>query len=181
MIYSGGSIKATEDQTKLKEILENISIDGTCGEDFYYNFEPFNPKLIAKCYGIQLEKNFESLLESGSLASLAFTNQSFDADGTPILPDSYFERVAEHLRPKENSTVKERYDLAVKLLIRDSQKKKSRYIELKPGQKTGAFYLFIQTKGMANFFKYFGHNSIIFMDSGYRVNRNAFPITFISV
>ena len=34
---------------------------------------------------------------------------------------------------------------------------------------------------MADIFKHFGHGSIIFMDSGFRVNRNAFPITFISV
>ena len=34
---------------------------------------------------------------------------------------------------------------------------------------------------MADFYRYFGHQSVIFMDSGFRVNRNAFPITFISV
>ena len=85
------------------------------------------------------------------------------------------------MKPKEKSSINDRYDVAVKLLILKSQKTKSGSANVKPGQNTGAFYLFIQTKGMANFFKYFGHESIIFMDSGYRVNRNAFPITFISI
>ena len=34
---------------------------------------------------------------------------------------------------------------------------------------------------MVELYKNFGHKSIIFMDSGFRVNRNAFPITFISI
>ena len=69
----------------------------------------------------------------------------------------------------------------MKLLIRDANSKKTKYSKLSPGQNTGAFYLFIQTKGMADMYRHLGHESIFFIDSGYRVNRCAFPITFISV
>ena len=34
---------------------------------------------------------------------------------------------------------------------------------------------------MADLYRQFRHESVIFMDSGFRVNRNAFPITLISV
>ena len=88
----------------------------------------------------------------------------------------------EHLRPSKDSTAQQRYDSAVKLLIRECARKNTRARDrIQPVQRTGSFFLFIQTKEMANFYKYFGHRSIIFMDSGFRVNRNAFPITFISV
>ena len=34
---------------------------------------------------------------------------------------------------------------------------------------------------MVELYRHFGHKSVVFMDSGFRVNRNAFPITFVSV
>ena len=145
------------------------------------HFEPFDPKLLAESYSITLNKSFEELLLSDESQSADFM-RSEDTNDIPVLPDQYFENVDAHLRPSSTATAQQRYDAAVKLLIRDCSKQHVRArAEIKPGQQTGAFYLFLQTKGMADFYKHFGHNSIIFMDSGFRVNRNAFPITFISV
>ena len=124
MSYSGGSVKSSEDQMKVEEFLANVSKDRSFGDDFYYHFEPFDAKLLASCYGIELDRNFESLLASKSLASLDFSALDLE-DGTPVLPDAYFKDVADHLKPRADASIRERYDLAVKLLIRKSQTKKA--------------------------------------------------------
>ena len=100
----------------------------------------------------------------------------------PELSDAYFEGIDEHLRPRTDATAQQRYDIAIKLLVRECATQNIRLkAKIRQGQRTGAFYLFLQTKEMEDLYRYFGHESIIFMDSGYRVNRNAFPITFVSV
>ena len=96
-----------------------------------------------------------------------------------MLSNKYFENVESHLRPGKDATAQQKYDTAVKLLIRDCAKQNVRTRANR--QRTGSFYLFVQTKEMAELFMRFGHDSILFMDSGFRVNRNAFPITFVSV
>ena len=181
MKVSGGSVKSVEDQNKVKEFLAKVKEDKVCGDDFYYNYEPFDPKLLASSYGVDLDASFEKLLDTDFLASLDFSALGMDNDGKPFLPDTYFEGVAEHLLPSKESSFHVRYDQTIKLLIRKCKNKHTAHSKLKPGQRTGMFYLFVQMKIMADFFINFGHKSIIFMDSGYRVNRNAFPITFISV
>ena len=122
---------------------------------------------------------FEELLVSKEVRDVDFLTESHIV---PVIPDEYFKDVEEHLRPRNDSTSQQRYDTAVKLLIRDCIKQRKRVkSSIKKGQRTGSFYLFLQTREMVEFYKIFGHNSIIFMDSGFRVNRNAFSITFTSV
>ena len=105
-----------------------------------------------------------------------------DSHLVPVLPNKYFAKIEPHLRPSKDATVQQRYDLAVKLLIRDCSKPNIwAKANLSPQQRTGSFYLFFKTKQMEDFYKQFGHESIVFMDSGFRVNRSAFPITFISI
>jgi len=138
-----------------------------------------DPKLLSSFYGIQVAQTFEELLVSKEVRDVDFLTESHVV---PVIPDEYFKDVEEHLRPRNDSTAQQRYDTAVKLLIRDCIKQRKRVkSSIKKGQRTGSFYLFLQTREMVEFYKIFGHNSIIFMDSGFRVNRNAFPITFISV
>ena len=48
-------MKASEDQMKLEEFLASVKKDRSCGDNFYYHFEPFDPKLLAGCYGIKLD------------------------------------------------------------------------------------------------------------------------------
>ena len=44
-LYSaGGSVKACEDQSKIKELLTGIKEDSLLGKDIYYNYEPFDPR-----------------------------------------------------------------------------------------------------------------------------------------
>ena len=118
MRYSGGSVTAVKDQALIKEFLEKVKMDRTCGDDFYYHYEPFDPKQIANYMGINLDTSFENLLEKDCLASLDFGMLGLDDSGFPVLPDSYFEGVADHLKPRTDSSARERYDIAVKLLIR---------------------------------------------------------------
>ena len=180
--YAGGSVKACEDQAKIQEFLNNMNSSLPDEEKVYVRFEPFDPKLLAESYGITLDKTFEGLLTeeengAGNLLVAEGTSQN-----VPVLPTEYFADVEEHLRPSKDSTSKQRYETAVKLLIRQcSQQYVRSKASIKPGQRTGAFYLFLQTKAMSDLYARFGDGAILFMDSGFRVNRNAFPITFISV
>ena len=133
-------------------------------------------------YGIALDKTFEELLLSKENGPHDIMMEDVESQLLPVLPDDYFQNTEEHLRPKNDSTAQQRYDTAVKLLIRDCAKRNVRIrANIKTRQRTGAFYLFLQTKEMADLYRHFGHDSIVFMDSGFRVNRNAFPITFISI
>ena len=179
--YAGGSVKACEDQNKIRELLhETIPAAGL--EELYYKFEPFDPRLLAKSYGIPLDKSFEGLLAGVEKSGNDFLFSDDSMQNVPILPDDFFDKVEPHLRPKKNATAQQRYDMAVKLLVRDSARQTVRAkANIDVSQRTGAFYLFLQTKMMANLYANFGHDSILFMDSGYRVNRNAFPITFVSI
>ena len=179
---AGGSVKACEDQNEIRDLLTKMEEYGVSGGELYYKFEPFDPKLLSKCYGIQLDKTFEELLVVDDIRISNSFSPDAEPQVVPVLPDEYFGNVEEHLRPSTDSSAQQRYDTAVKLLIRDCARKNIRAkASLKPGQRTGSFFLFIQTNEMATFYKHFGHKSIVFMDSGFRVNRNAFPITFISV
>ena len=100
----------------------------------------------------------------------------------PVLPDEYFKDLQLHIRPRKDASAQQRYDTAVKVLIRDCTKQSVRArTSLTEIKRTGSFYLFLQTREMADLYRHFGHQSILFMDSGFRVNRNAFPITFISI
>ena len=179
---AGGSVKACEDQNKIRELLTKTVESEACAEGFYFNFEAFDPKLLSKCYGITLDKTFEDLLLAEQVGVTEMILPDTESPVLPVLSDDYFDNVAEHLRPKKDSTAQKRYDTAVKLLIRDCAKRNVRVkTKIETRQRTGAFYLFLQKKEMADLFRQFGHNSIVFMDSGFRVNRNAFPITFVSV
>ena len=179
---SGGSIKACEDQKKILELLTKTVATDSSGIDLYYNFEAFDPHLLSKCYGITLDKTFEELLLSKDVVGNDIMRADAEPQLLPVLLDDYFDNTEEHLRPKKNSSAQQRYDTAVKLLISDCAKKNVRIkANLGTRQQTGAFYLFLQTQDMVDLYRHFGHDSIIFMDSGFRVNRNAFPITFVSV
>ena len=174
-------MRAKEDQNKINEFITQMQQPNFVGDRFYINFEAFEPRLLADSYGISLDKTFEELLIADNAKTLDLMND--DAfKGIPDLPDDYFENIEQHLRPSEIASAQQRYDAAVKLLIRDCAQQSIRArAKITPSQQTGAFYLFLQSEGMADLYKHFGHDSILFMDSGYWVNRNAFPITFISV
>ena len=178
---AGGSVKACEDQKKIQELLEKIDVNAMLGKEMYYNFEAFDPRLLSKVYGVALDKSFEELLSSKTNASsqqILNESESF----VPVISDTYFANVDEHLRPRKDASAQQRYDIAVKLLIRECAMQNVRMrASVKPSTRTGAFYLFLQTKDMADMYRHFGHESVIFMDSGFRINRNAFPITFVSV
>ena len=138
--------------------------------------------MLAKSYGIPLDKDFEGLLSADEKREDDFLIFDDSVKRVPILPDEYFEKVEQHLRPSKNATIQQRYDIAVKLLVRECSRQTVRAkagIDVK--QRTGAFYLFLQTKEMANVYANFGHESILFMNSGFCVNTDAFPITIISV
>ena len=158
---SGGSVRAREDQQLIQQFLKDIQKDDHLGSCFYSNFEPFDPSILAKCYGITLNKTFDELMSDESQVT-AFISDS--SKHLPVLPDAYFEGLSVHLRPSSNATAQQRYDMAVKLLIRDCSKQNVKLrANIQPRQRTGAFYLFLQSKGMADFYKYFGHDSILFM------------------
>ena len=178
---AGGSVKASEDQTKIQELLEKIDVNCMLGKEVYYNFEAFDPRLLSKVYGIALDKSFEELLSSKDKASTQHILNESDSY-VPVISDAYFANVDEHLRPRKDASAQQRYDIAVKLLIRECAQQNIRIrASVKPSTRTGAFYLFLQTKEMADLYRHFGHESVVFMDSGFRINRNAFPITFVSV
>ena len=127
-------------------------------------------------------KSFEGLLVGDEKCENDFLISDDSAQEVPILPDDFFEKVETHLRPSKNATAQQRYDIAIKILVRECARQNVRArAGIEVGQRTGAFYLFLQTKEMAEMYAHFGHESILFMDSGFRVNRNAFPITFISI
>ena len=41
-----------------------------------------------------------------------------EANALPVLPDAFFDDVKEHFHPRKDATAQQRYDTAVKLLIR---------------------------------------------------------------
>ena len=175
-------MKASEDQKKILELLTKTAEVEALGSELYYNFEAFDPHLLSKCYGIALDKTFEELLLSKENGPHDIMMADVESQLLPVLPDDYFQNTEEHLRPRNDSTAQQRYDTEIKLRIRDCAKRNVRIrANIKTRQRSGAFYLFLQTKEMADLYRHFGHDSIVFMDSGFRVNRNAFPITFISV
>ena len=57
-----GSVKACEDQDKIRELLHDMSSAEAGFDDLYYKFEAFNLRLLAESYGIPPDKSFESLL-----------------------------------------------------------------------------------------------------------------------
>ena len=186
MQYSGGSVKASEDQQKIKELLNDCAKE-SAGQEPYFNYEPFDPRLLAQCYGLSLDQTFEELLLNDENREADFIFSDENSQAVPVLPYEFFENVEEHLCPRKGASAQQRYDqyhIAVKVLIRNCSRQTVRARAcIKPGQPqpTGAFYLFLQTKEMTDFYTLFGHESILFMDSGFRVNRNANPITFIIV
>ena len=119
---SGGSVKASEDQEKIKKLLTKTDDDTTACGKLYYNFEAFDARLLSRSYGISLDKTFgELLLSEDYRPHESFLTES-DTPTLPLLPDEYFANVPGHLRPGPNATAQQRYDIAVKLLIRDCAK-----------------------------------------------------------
>ena len=148
----------------------------------YYTFEAFDPLLLSKKYGITLDRSFEDLLLSKEGQDKETLLTDAVSQVLPVVPDAYFSTMDKRMPSINNTTIQQKYDTAVKLLIRECAKQNVRIrANIKTRERTGAFYLFLQTKEMEDLYRYFGHESILFMDSGFRVNRNAFPITFVSV
>ena len=115
---AGGSVKACEDQKKIQELLTKMVDNDAPENELYYNFEAFDPYLLSKCYGITLDKTFEDLMLSKESEVNDIMLVDADTQVLPVLPDDYFSNTGEHLRPKTGSTAQQRYDTAVKLLIR---------------------------------------------------------------
>ena len=82
---SGGSVKACEDQNKIKELLtqtvEHVE------EGLYYNFEAFDPLLLSKSYGITLDRTFEDLLLSEEARDKEMLLSDAVSQDLPVLPD----------------------------------------------------------------------------------------------
>ena len=80
-----------------------------------------------------------------------------DSQVLPVLADGYFDAVEKHLRPKKDSSAQQRYDAAVKLLIRECAKQNVRVkANIKTRKCPGAFYLFLQTEEMADLYNTLG-------------------------
>ena len=116
-------MKASEDQSKIQQLLKESGNDDKAGGGLYYNFEAFDPKILSSCYGIKLNKTFEDLLLSDEIRRGDFLlTDGNNSQLVPVLPDEYFDRIEPHLRPQKDAKSHLRYDMAVKLLIRDCAK-----------------------------------------------------------
>ena len=114
--------------------------------------------MLSLCYGIELDKTFEDLLLGDEIRSGDFVLPESYSRRLPVLPDDYFEGIEQQLRPGKDATTQQRYDTAVKLLIRDCAKQNVLTREkLTRVQRTGAFHLFLQTEEMADFYRRFRH------------------------
>ena len=104
---AGGSVKACEDQSKIQELLTGIKEDSLLGKDFYYTYEPFDPRLLSKFYGISLSKTFEQLLVDQDTTAQQVLSEK--ESQVPVLPDEYFESIDERLRPGTDTSAQHRY------------------------------------------------------------------------
>ena len=135
---AGGSVKACEDQSKIQELLTGIKEDSLVGKDFYYTYEPFDPRLLSKFYGISLSKTFEQLLVDQDTTAQQVLSEK--ESQVPVLPDEHFKSIDERLRPGTDTSAQQRYDIAVKMLIRDCAKQNVRKkANIKPDQPQGLF------------------------------------------